>query len=79
MAIVHTTGIKFNFDVPYMSVAERAAFRALEATGVVTFYRKSCCPCGTDIPKGKTFCSQTCYAKSQEDSDGSEEAGDADG
>lgn len=72
MAIIHMFGFKFNFDIPYMTSAEQAAFQSLVSTGQVTFFRKATCPCGKDIAKGKQYCSQKCYAD-QEAKDGGEE------
>lgn len=56
--------LKFNPDLDYMTPAELQYFRNMREIGDITFFRCALCEtCGTEILKGKRFCSKPCKEK----------------
>ena len=68
MAIKQTSFWKFRPDLPYMTGAERSAFKELMEGGAISVFRVGRCErCGVDIPKTKQFCSIECAEPQQEE------------
>jgi len=69
MGIIHTSWLKLNPELPYMTGAERTLFNRVKDG--LSIFRQSQCPCGNWVPKHKSHCSEECWKKQGKD-DGSE-------
>jgi hypothetical protein len=59
-------GTKVRTDLDYMTAGEMQMFRSLREANDISFYRTAACRmCGTEILKGKTYCSRKCKAKKE--------------
>lgn len=69
-----TDDFKFK-QTDYCTGPEREAFRQLRKSGEITFFgTDACAQCGTDVIKGKKYCSIKCKTKHlgrEQDDDGS--------
>lgn len=66
------TEFKFKMELPYMTAIEMRMFKSGVEQGAISIYRVARCVCdGCDeyILKGKCYCSEDCFQKS-EDYDG---------
>lgn len=54
---------QFKPELEYMTALEMNVFKRMVESGDITFFRISQCEeCGTDIIKGKKYCSKKCAA-----------------
>jgi len=61
MGLIHTSWIKLNPELPYMTRQECALFDKVKND--VSIFRLSQCPCGNWVPKHKTYCCEDCWKK----------------
>jgi hypothetical protein len=54
--------VKFDLSKPYLTQAEAQEFKRLRDVGAVSFYRtEKCKACGSEVPKGKSYCKKEEY------------------
>lgn len=57
---------KVRKDLDYMTTGELRLFRTMREANSISFYRTTTCLyCGTEILKGKTYCSRECKKKKE--------------